>query len=177
MHTLEHNADQKSGNQTQWDGIGWELFRGCLIALDKIKPDYFLHENNKSMAPAIRAQITEELGVEPILINSAKLSAQNRQRLYWVGKRNPDSTYSQVPVEQPKDKGILLRDILESGVVWREKTYTLKANYSKSSAVSALDGRNFPAPMAANPVNMAAGGKTYMVYADGFYIIRKTKTT
>ena len=34
----------------------------------------------------------------PVLINSAMVSAQNRQRLYWVGKRNPDGTYSQVAV-------------------------------------------------------------------------------
>lgn len=73
------------------------------------------------MSPAIRAQITAELGVEPVLINSAQVSAQNRQRLYWVGRRNPDGTYSQVAVEQPVDRGILLRDILESGVCWKEK--------------------------------------------------------
>lgn len=73
------------------------------------------------MSPAIRAQITAELGVEPVLINSAMVSAQNRQRLYWAGKRNQDGTYSQVAVEQPVDRGILLRDILESGVCWKEK--------------------------------------------------------
>lgn len=77
------------------------------------------------MSPAIRAQITAELGVEPVLINSALVSAQNRQRLYWVGRRNPDGTYSQVAVEQPVDRGILLRDILESGVCWKEKGYAL----------------------------------------------------
>lgn len=82
-------------------------------------------ENNKSMSPAIRAQITAELGVEPVLINSALVSAQNRQRMYWVGRRNPDGTYSQVAVEQPVDRGILLRDILESGVCWKEKGYAL----------------------------------------------------
>lgn len=42
------------------------------------------------------------------LINSSKLSAQNRQRLYWCGKRNPDGTYSAVPVQQPDDRGIYL---------------------------------------------------------------------
>lgn len=58
-----------------------------------------------------------------MLINSSLVSAQNRQRLYWVGKRNSDGTYSQVPVEQPEDRGILLRDILESGIIQREKGY------------------------------------------------------
>ena len=70
--------------ETEPEGLGWELFKNYLIALEKFKPDFFLYENNKSMAPAIRAQITRELGVEPILINSALVSAQNRQRLYWT---------------------------------------------------------------------------------------------
>lgn len=96
--------------------------------------DYFLYENNKSMSPAIRAQITAELGVEPVLINSALVSAQNRQRIYWVGKREPDGTYSQVPVEQPEDRGILLRDILETGICWREKGYALTASSHSATA-------------------------------------------
>ena len=116
---------QTKNRETDASGIGWELFLNYRIARDKYKPDYFLYENNKSMSPAIRAQITAELGVEPVLINSALVSAQNRQRLYWAGRRNPDGTYSQVAVEQPVDRGILLRDILESGVCWKEKGYAL----------------------------------------------------
>lgn len=107
---------QTKNRETKPEGLGWELFRNYLIALDIFQPDYFLYENNYSMASAIRNQITSELGVEPIMINSARLSAQNRKRLYWVGQRNPDGTYSTVPVKQPQDRGILLRDILESGV-------------------------------------------------------------
>lgn len=116
---------QTKNRETVAEGMGWELFLNYRIARDKYKPDYFLYENNKSMSPAIRAQITHELGVEPVLINSALVSAQNRQRLYWVGKRNPDGTYGKVDVEQPKDRGILLRDILETNVVNTEKTYPL----------------------------------------------------
>ena len=84
---------QTKNRETEASGIGWELFLNYRIARDKYKPDYFLYENNKSMSPAIRTQITAELGVEPVLINSALVSAQNRQRLYWVGRRNPDGTY------------------------------------------------------------------------------------
>lgn len=120
---------QTKNRETEASGIGWELFLNYRIARDKYQPDFFLYENNKSMSPAIREQITEELGVEPVLINSAKVSAQNRQRLYWVGRRNPDGTYSQVDVEQPVDRGILLRDILETGVAWKEKAYTLRASH------------------------------------------------
>ena len=162
---------QTKNRETEASGIGWELFLNYRIARDKYQPDYFLYENNKSMSAAIREQITAELGVEPVLINSALVSAQTRQRLYWAGKRNPDGTYSQVPVEQPVDRGILLRDILESGVCWREKAYTMKANYFKSSVTNAMDGGHFPAPMAAEPVNMTADGKAQCLratyYKDG----------
>lgn len=76
---------QTKNRETEASGIGWELFLNYRIARDKYQPDFFLYENNKSMSPAIRAQITAELGVEPVLINSAMVSAQNRQRLYWAG--------------------------------------------------------------------------------------------
>ena len=125
---------QTKNRETEASGIGWELLLNYRIARDKYQPDFFLYENNKSMSPAIRAQITAELGVEPVLINSATVSAQNRQRLYWVGRRNPDGTYSQVAVEQPVDSGILLRDILESGVCWKEKGYALLSTTGGTTA-------------------------------------------
>ena len=125
---------QTKSRETEASGIGWELFLNYRIARDKYQPDFFLYENNKSMSPAIRAQITAELGVEPVLINSALVSAQNRQRLYWAGKRNQDGTYSQVAVEQPVDRGILLRDILESGVCWKEKGYALLSTTGGTTA-------------------------------------------
>lgn len=125
---------QTKNRETEASGIGWELFLNYRIARDKYQPDFFLYENNKSMSPAIRAQITAELGVEPVLINSALVSAQNRQRLYWAGRRNPDGTYSQVSVEQPVDRGILLRDILESGVCWKEKGYALLSTTGGTTA-------------------------------------------
>ena len=116
---------QTKSRETVASGMGWELFSQYVRALHEAKPKYFIYENNKSMSKAIRASIDEAFGFEAVLINSALVSAQNRQRLYWVGKRNPDGTYSQVPVEQPEDRGILLRDILETGIVWQEKSYNL----------------------------------------------------
>ena len=116
---------QTSNRETEPSGMGWELFENYLIALEKFKPNFFLYENNKSMSAAIRAEITKRFGFEPVCINSSKLSAQNRQRLYWCGKRNSDGTYSPVEVKQPDDRGILLRDILESGQAWNEKSYNL----------------------------------------------------
>lgn len=124
---------QKKGRETKPSGIGWELFLNYRIARDKYQPDYFLYENNKSMSKEIREKITEELGVEPICTNSALVSAQNRQRLYWLGKRNPDGTYSRVQVEQPEDRGILLRDILETGLPLREKAYALLTGHGATA--------------------------------------------
>ncbi|MBR5808850.1 MAG: DNA (cytosine-5-)-methyltransferase [Clostridia bacterium] len=117
---------QKNNRETEASGMGWELFSQYVRALKEAKPKYFLYENNKSMSKAIRESISEAFGFEPICINSALLSAQNRQRLYWVGKRNEDGTYSKAEIEQPEDRGILLKDILESGVVDRDKAHVLK---------------------------------------------------
>ena len=116
---------QKNNRETEASGLGWELFQQYVRAVKEAKPKFFIYENNKSMSKAIRASIDEAFGFEAVLINSALVSAQNRQRLYWVGRRNEDGTYSKVNVEQPEDRGIVLRDILESGVVDREKSYPL----------------------------------------------------
>lgn len=145
---------QTKNRETEASGIGWELFLNYRIARDRYQPDYFLYENNKSMSPAIRAQITAELGVEPVLINSALVSAQNRQRLYWVGRRNPDGTYSQVAVEQPVDRGILLRDILETGATWQEKAHTLKAQYYKNGIENFVTNGGFPETAVAEPMRI-----------------------
>lgn len=51
---------QTKNRETEASGIGWELFLNYRIARDKYQPDFFLYENNKSMSPAIRAQITAE---------------------------------------------------------------------------------------------------------------------
>lgn len=80
-----------------------KLFFEYVRALKEVKPRYFLLEN-VVMKQEWQDVISEYLGVKPILINSALVSAQNRQRLYWTNIPN---------VEQPLDKGIKLSDILE----------------------------------------------------------------
>lgn len=95
---------QKNNRETEPEGLGWELFKNYLIAKEKFKPDFFLYENNKSAAQPIKDQIAKELGVDLMYINSALVSAQNRQRFYAFNWE----------VEQPEDRGIVLRDILES---------------------------------------------------------------
>ena len=118
---------QTKNRETVASGMGWELFSQYVRALKEAKPKYFIYENNKSMSKQIRASIDEAFGFEAVLINSALVSAQNRQRLYWVGKRNADGTYSRANVEQPADRGILLKDVLDNAVAMREKAHAVIA--------------------------------------------------
>lgn len=91
-------------------GLFWEYVR----ILDDVKPKYFILENVNSMPKEAKHIITEALGVEPVMIDAALVSAQRRKRLFWVGKRNGEG-YGQVAIPQPADRGILLKDILEDG--------------------------------------------------------------
>lgn len=125
-----HWSIAQRNRETESSGIGWELFSLYTKSLARYKPRYFIYENVKSMSPAIRAEITRSLGVEPIAINSALVSAQNRQRLYWTN----------IPgVEQPEDKGIYLVDIIESGIVDREKSRCIEATYQKKNPVDYIE--------------------------------------
>lgn len=117
---------QKKNRETTASGVGWDLFSQYVRALYEAKPKYFIYENNYSMSKEIRASIDETFGFEAVHINSALLSAQNRQRLYWVGKRNANGGYDRVNVVCPCDRGIQVRDILEYGVFEKRKAYCLK---------------------------------------------------
>lgn len=116
---------QSKNRETTAEGIGWELFRNYVIAKEKFQPDFFLYENNWSASKEIKAQIQEALNCELMRINSRLVSAQNRDRFYVFNWN----------VEQPEDRGILLRDILETGVslTERETLYMLREIH---------DGRN-----------------------------------
>lgn len=74
------------GRETTASGLGWDLFCQYIRALKETQPKYFIYENNKSISKEIQDSISKELGVKPIMINSALVSGQNRERLYWVGK-------------------------------------------------------------------------------------------
>lgn len=125
-------AQSPDKRETTASGIGWELFSQYVRAIKEAKPKYFIYENNKSMAKAIYDSISATFGFEPIMINSALVSAQNRERYYWVGKRNEYGDYDKVMIEQPKDRGIMLKDILINpweDVQSKDKSYTLVARY------------------------------------------------
>lgn len=141
---------QKNNRETEASGLGWELFSQYVRALKEAQPKYFIYENNKSMSNAIRQSITETFGFEPICINSALLSAQNRQRLYWVGKRNANGTYSKVEIEQPADKGILLKDILDNGIAWQDKSFAYTTRCQAATPTDTLNKHRHT--MVAEPV-------------------------
>ena len=134
---------QSKHRETEPSGLGWELFKNYLIAKDKYNPDYFLYENNYSMDNKIRDEITKQLGVEPIMINSALVSAQSRKRLYWTNIPN---------VQQPEDKGIMLNDVLESGENLSAdiKSYCLTTSYSGACGWNTLERKQ--RTMVAEPV-------------------------
>ena len=93
--------------ETKFEGVGYELFMQYKRALVESECKYFLYENNNSMSNAIREGITRELGVQPIMINSALVSGQNRERLYWTNIPN---------VELPKNKNISITDVVPNAV-------------------------------------------------------------
>ena len=108
-------------NREGLDGERSGLFWKYVECLKKFKPKYFLLENNNSMPKEAKDTISSILGVEPIMINSALVSAQLRKRLYWTN----------IPgVELPTDKGIMLSEIIESGFVDREKALCLTRRYA-----------------------------------------------
>lgn len=148
---------QTKNRETVASGMGWELFSQYVRALHEAKPKYFIYENNKSMSKQIRVSIDKAFGFEAVLINSALVSAQNRQRLYWVGKRNADGTYSKVNVEQPEDRGILLRDILETGTPWQDKAYNLTTRCNGAIPSDTLKRHRHT--MVAEPVCVAERGR------------------
>lgn len=77
---LSINKSNRLGLSGERSGLFWEAVR----ALAVVRPKYFLFENNWKMPEKDMATITKTLGVEPLLINSADFSAQQRYRLYWT---------------------------------------------------------------------------------------------
>ena len=110
-----------AGKQLNFNDPRSALYFEFVRLLKETKPKYFLLENVR-MKKEFQAIITKDLGVEPIMINSSLLSAQNRVRLYWTNIPN---------ITQPNDLGIVLKDIIEDGVTDRTKSHCLDANYFK----------------------------------------------
>jgi len=184
-----------AGKQLNFDDPRSALFFEFVRLLKECKPDYFLLEN-VMMKQEYQDIISEHLGVKPVMINSALVSAQNRKRLYWTnipGVSVPDDLQinlvdvleedatepmlsniyggfnekkprvhtgksvtiraasggghiPSVTLKQPKDKGILLKDILEDGIadiVTNQGKTTHKQNIDKAACLLARDYKGF----------------------------------
>jgi len=108
----------RKGLKGERSSLFWEYVR----ILKETKPKYFIFENVASMRKEDKEVITETLGVEPIMINAALVSAQHRKRLFWTNIEG---------IEQPEGREIYLKDVLENGFVDRDKSYCIDANYYK----------------------------------------------
>jgi len=139
----------KANREVDKDGMGWKLFMRFVDAIRQIKPRYFLYENVASMPQSIKAYISEELGCEPILINSALVSAQQRKRLYWTNIPN---------ITQPEDKGILLKDILESGLAYQDKGHCMTATYNGAEFRNSITRKQ--RTMVAEPITLKDKSQT-----------------
>ena len=172
------------------EGVGWELFENYRIAKDKFQPDIFLYENNKSAAQPIKDAIYYALGrgkdssVRLTHIDSALVSAQHRQRFYVTNFGD---------IEQPEDRGILLRTVLETDRATDQFNYyrlesvvpinttadgkarTVKAQYHHSSMANFVTNGGYPATAVATPIrigtiesnveNKSHDSKQYRVYS------------
>ena len=109
-----------AGRRLNFEDPRSKLFFEFVRLVRECRPGFFLLENVK-MKKEYQDVISEQLGVQPIEINSALVSAQMRKRLYWANWE----------ITQPEDKGIVLQDILEDAVTDRDKSYCIDAHYSK----------------------------------------------
>lgn len=163
-------AKAGNGRETTSSGFGWELFMQYVRALREVQPKYFLYENNFSMSSLIKEEITKQLGVEPVMINSADFSAQERKRYYWTN----------IPIDLNYEKNeLLIKDILydqkcnirdfskyKHTVKWSKNKKVCswdtsgKGYYSQSSRARTLESKS-------NTLT-ASGSRTTNIYLGGF---------
>ncbi len=163
-----------AGKQLAFDDPRSALFFEFIRLLKKIKPKYFLLENvrmKKEFLQIISEQVSDcypeiPFGIEPIFINSSLLSAQSRQRYYWTNIPN---------IQQPEDRGIVLRDILETEVddnldkmTSKEgKAHCLTASYTGAVPWNSIEKRQrtmvpVNKPIQVNPSKKASGKQPYI---------------
>ena len=112
-----------AGKQLAFNDPRSKLFFEFVNIVNHIKslnPDVKFLLENVRMKKEYLDVISEYMGVQPVMINSALVSAQNRVRFYWTNIGE---------IEQPEDRGILLKDIIEDNEVDRDKSYCFDANY------------------------------------------------
>lgn len=118
-----------AGTKLNFDDPRSRLFFTFCDVLNYIKPKWFMLENVK-MKGEWQDVITSYLKVDPIEINSALVSAQNRKRLYWANIPN---------ITQPENKNIKLEHILFFHI---DKKFWLSKKERNYMDREVADGRN-----------------------------------
>lgn len=159
---------QKFGISDYKFALGLQLFLNCIVAVDRAMLNtedkvYYLFENVSSMQKQIKEVMEKILfklyGGQMNEINSRLVSAQNRSRIYFTNFGD---------IQQPEDRGILLRDILESGLGLNEKSYALTTRCMGAIPEDTLKRHRHE--MVAEPVGVTKEGKSYVLtanYANG----------
>lgn len=110
--------------RTGLEGARSKLFFEYVRILQQTKPKWFILENVASMSDKDKDIITEALGVQPVMINAALVSAQNRKRYFWTN----------IPIKGlPADRGLKVSDILEANV---DDKYIVKSKYTERKVAS-----------------------------------------
>lgn len=157
VHNCTYWSIAKNNREITPDGIGGKLFMQYVRALKESGCKYFLYENNYSIHQNIKNFISDQLGVKPTMINSALVSAQQRKRCYWTNIPN---------VKQPEDKGILLKDILESGIPYQDKSHCMTSSYNGAVLWNRLERHQ--RSMVAEPIrigHIGKGGQGQRIYS------------
>lgn len=132
-------------NRKGLEGERSKLFWEYVRILREVRPKWFVLENVASMTAANREAITKELGVEPIMIDAALVSAQSRKRLFWTN----------IPgITQPEDRNIMLKDVIVDGYAMTDKARTLTASYSKGASIGNLGTHRERTMVAHRPVRI-----------------------
>jgi DNA (cytosine-5)-methyltransferase 3A len=154
----------KAGKGKGLDGEKSGLYFEYLRILKAVKPKYFILENVK-MKKEWQDVISKDLGVEPIMIDSALVSAAHRKRNYWTNIQG---------IEQPKEKGLLLKDVVEDTKsvpkkYWLNKPYTYNGDDKKTQCT--LNTSDFAMRKRVSNINSKCDtlitGCALKVYQDG----------
>lgn len=127
IYTLEQYLKLKAEG-FQFDGesfLFWEYMR-ILGELRETNPNILFFLENVEMGKKWESCLTKAIGIRGVHINSALVSAQTRKRIYWTNIRTKVEglfCWVEPDIPQPKDRGILLHDVLEDNV---DEKYYLK---------------------------------------------------
>ena len=139
----------KKDREVDCNGEGFRLFKEYVRALEESGCKYFLYENNYSVHQRIKDEISKTLGVEPIMINSSLVSAQNRKRCYWT-----NIPFTSFPA---------------GGVAWQDKSYCMTASYDGAVLYNTLERKQRTMVAEPIPINTYQGTDKSRTVMSGYH--------